>query len=173
MSLFGAWMDEKRDLLTGKVRICESDGRGSTSCASGSAGEKRESRILETWVGSCGRKKYSQEAKSQEDEKTDLPAPLHLEIPKEENGQADAQEVHQCRESCLRINAPFMNFKVWGALGTPPCVLTMISKVERAMQRALISLSHVPWMGIHASRMIINVAVLMTVKKAMRRYVYL
>lgn len=60
-----------------------------------------------------------------------------------------------------------------GGGGTPPCVLAMISKVERAMQRALIDLSHVPWMGIHATRMIVKVAVLMTVKKAMRRYVYL
>lgn len=55
----------------------------------------------------------------------------------------------------------------------PPCVLAMILNPERAMQRALTSLSHVPWIGIHASRMSRHVAVLTTAKKAMRMYVYL
>lgn len=55
----------------------------------------------------------------------------------------------------------------------PPCVLAMMLKSEGAMQRALISLSHVPWIGIHASRMSKNVAVVMMAKNVMRMYVYL
>ena len=50
----------------------------------------------------------------------------------------------------------------------PPWVLAMILKSERGMQRALIPLSHVPWMGIHPSKISRHVAELMTAKIAMR-----
>ena len=55
----------------------------------------------------------------------------------------------------------------------PPCAFAMMLKAEGAMQRALMSSSHVPWMGIHSSRMSRNVTVVTTAKKAMRMYVYL
>ena len=60
------------------------------------------------------KKRISQEAESQEDEKTDFPASLHLKVPKEEDGQADAQKVHQCRKSCLRVNAPLIGCSRYG-----------------------------------------------------------
>lgn len=55
----------------------------------------------------------------------------------------------------------------------PPCVLAMMFKSPRGMQRALMSLHHEPWIGMHPSRMSKSVATLMTAKNVMRAYVYL
>ncbi len=51
---------------------------------------------------------------------------------------------------------------------TEPCVLAIVVKAERAMQCALISVFHVPSMGIHPCRISRSVAVVMTAEKAIR-----
>lgn len=45
----------------------------------------------------------SQEAKSQENEEAGLPPEFRLEVPEQENGQTDAEEVHQRGEASLRL----------------------------------------------------------------------
>lgn len=65
----------------------------------------------------------------------------------------------------------YSEFKMWSHI--PPCTFAMMLKAEGAMQRALTSLSHVPWIGIHSSSMSRTVTMVTTAKNAMRMYVYL